>query len=120
MSEPALLEISQAVAEIYPQGRAPRERTVREHMDQFGCIVRVGRECFTTRKLLDFYKEAMKCGGSGQNSKRFAAKRKTVQSSTRRGGSSPSGLPMALLPEDELSMALAATQQRRARPKLIA
>src|SRR5690606_38369312 len=120
MSE-RLLPISAAIAEIWAEGTAPRERTVREDMMQKGFAFRVGRQCYTTPALIAEYKEALipcrrKSVTSGESSSPFVGKR-TGRSIGSRGGSSRSARPKVELPEDELSAALAVTRQRLGKRK---
>lgn len=120
MADPMFVEIADAIAAIWPEGRAPTLRTVREDMDRHGLVIRKGRCCFTTRKYIEAYKEIIRCVGTEQSSKQFGAGRKTGQPIGRRAVSSRSGDRMALSPENELKLALAATQQRRGRQRLTA
>lgn len=62
-----LIDIATVVSELYPDGMAPSLRTVRERMDERGCIVRDGRQCFTTRALIEQYKRLL-CEDTARNS----------------------------------------------------
>ena len=117
--EPFLLSIETAIAEIFPPEKAPKLRTVREHMERHGCVIRHGRSCYTTRELLEKFKGLVtSCEAFAPSSKRYAARKRTGRSTGRRVGASQSARPMAILPESELSMALAATRQQRAKSRL--
>ena len=54
--EPFLLPIETAIADIFPPEKAPKLRTVRERMERYGCVIRHGRNCYTTRELLEKFK----------------------------------------------------------------
>ena len=97
--ESFLIALEDAISEIYPPNKAPCVRTFREHMDRRGCIVRVGRSCYTTRASLNAYKQELQsCVDSGRSSRRSAAKRKTARSIGQRAALSPSDAPMVLSP----------------------
>src|SRR5690606_26978709 len=107
MSE-RLLPISAAISEIWTEGCAPRERTVREDMMERGFAFRQGRQCYTTPSLIKAYKEALipctaRSETSEQSSSPSDGARKTAPPTGQRGGSSLSARQMAALPEDELN-----------------
>lgn len=120
----AFLTIEDAAARLYPEDKRPSVRTVRERMASEKCVIFQGRDCYTTAKLISKFKAIIECKATGQSSaqslaarKRKTAKRKNTGS---RAASSPSANPMALLPEDELRLALEVTRQRRGKEKSIA
>lgn len=90
-----LIDIATVVSELYPDGMAPSLRTVRERMDERGCIVRDGRQCFTTRALIEQYKRLL-CEDTARNSAPSnAGTARRARSSGSRVVSCRSGLPMA-------------------------
>ena len=104
--QPMLIDIASIVGELYPDGMAPSVRTIRERMDERGCIIRDGRQCFTTRTLIEKYKRLL-CQDTALNSSQYnAGTERRVRRSGSRAASCLSVRPMARLAADELSTAL--------------